>query len=150
MSPPPPDHSSNAGLFEGRCHCGAIGFEFRTSRDPEQWEVRACQCSFCRSHAARTTSDPEGSILFRIPDQSRLNRYRFSTKSADFYVCRVCGVYLASVTVSARGQFATVNVNALSPPVDLPVATAISYAGESAEQKLARRERKWTPVIDIA
>lgn len=137
-------------VFEGRCHCGAIRFELRTSHPPGQWAVRACQCSFCRSHGARTTSDPGGSVRFFIPDISKLNRYRFGLRSADFFVCRDCGVYVAAVINSARGQFATLNVNVLSPPVDVPVATAISYEGESPEQKLARREQRWTPVVDIA
>ena len=80
---------------------------------------------------------------------SKLIRYRFGSRSADFFVCRDCGVYMAAVIDSARGRFATLNVNVLSPPVDIPAATAISYEGESAEQKLARREQKWTPVIDL-
>ena len=137
-------------VFEGRCHCGAIRFELRTSRAPDQWTVRACQCSFCRSHGARTTSDPEGTVRFCIPEMRKLNRYRFASRSADFFVCRDCGVYVACVITSARGQFATLNVNVLSPPVDVPVATAISYEGESPGQKLARREQKWTPVVDVA
>jgi hypothetical protein len=137
-------------IFHGRCHCGAIGFELRTSRAPAQWAVRACQCSFCRSHGARTTSDPEGSVRFLIPDISKLNRYHFGLLSADFFVCRDCGVYVAAVITSARGQFSTLNVNVLAPPVDVPLATAISYEGESREQKLVRREQKWTPVIDVA
>jgi hypothetical protein len=150
MSPAQPERSSRFGVFEGRCHCGAIGFEFRTSRTPAQWEVRACQCSFCRSHGARTTSDADGSILFRIPDPSRLNRYRFGTKSADFYLCRDCGAYVASVMDSPRGRFATLNVNVITPAVDVPAATPVTYDAETPAQKLARREKKWTPVTDIA
>jgi hypothetical protein len=150
MFPRRSEPALSARVFEGRCHCGALRFELRTARPPDQWAVRACQCSFCRSHGARTTSDPEGSVRFIITDNAKLNRYRFATRSADFYVCRDCGVYVATVLTSARGQFATLNVNALSSPVDVPVAAAISYEGESAEQKLARREQKWTPVSDIA
>ena len=94
-------------VYRGRCHCGAIGFELRTARTPDQWAVRACQCNFCRAHGARTTSDAEASVRFIIPDESRLNRYRFASKSADFYVCRDCGAYVASVIDSPRGRFAT-------------------------------------------
>jgi hypothetical protein len=150
MSPGLPEQASPVCVFEGRCHCGAIGFELRTARAPAQWAVRACQCSFCRGHGARTTSDPEGSVRFSIPDPSKLNRYRFGSSSADFFVCRDCGIYVAAVLTCARGQFATVNVNVLSPPVDVPGATAISYEGESPEQKLARRGRQWTPVVALA
>lgn len=137
-------------VFEGSCHCGAIRFELRTSRPPEQWAVRACQCSFCRGHGARTTSDPAGTVRFSIPDSSKVNRYRFGLRCADFLVCRECGIYIAAVLTSARGQFATLNVNVLSPPIDVPNPTAMSYEAESAEQKLARREQNWTPVVDVA
>lgn len=57
--------SNTYRMFEGACHCGAIGYLYRTALDPERWNVRACQCSFCRAHAARTTSDPAGSVQFR-------------------------------------------------------------------------------------
>jgi len=142
--------SDSTYVFQGRCHCGAIGFELRTSHPPGRWEVRACQCSFCTGHGARTTSDPEGAVRFMIDDPAKLKRYRFGSRSADFFVCRECGAYVAAVVTSARGQFATLNVNVLRPAVDVPVATAISYEAETPEQKLARREKKWTPVVDIA
>ena len=136
-------------VYRGRCHCGAIGFELRTARTPDQWAVRACQCSFCRTHGARTTSDAEASVRFIIPDESRLNRYRFASKSADFYVCRDCGAYVASVIDSQRGRFATLNVNVISPAVDVPAAAPVTYDAETPAQKLARREQKWTPVTEV-
>ena len=137
-------------VYRGRCHCGAIGFELRTARAPDQWAVRACQCSFCRTHGARTTSDAEASVRFIIPDESRLNRYRFASKSADFYVCRDCGAYVASVIDSPRGRFATLNVNIISPAVDVPAVAPVTYDTETPAQKLARREQKWTPVTGVA
>lgn len=73
-------------VFEASCHCRAIGFTFRASQPSESWLVRACQCSFCRAHGARTTSDPNGSVTFRISDASQLRRYQFGTRSAGAYV----------------------------------------------------------------
>jgi len=122
----------------------------RTARTPDQWAVRACQCNFCRAHGARTTSDAEASVRFIIPDESRLNRYRFASKSADFYVCRDCGAYVASVIDSPRGRFATLNVNVIFPAIDVPAASPVTYDAETPAQKLARREQKWTPVTDVA
>jgi hypothetical protein len=134
--------------FEGRCHCGALGFVLRTSKQPEQWAVRACQCSFCRGHGARTTADPNGSVTFRITDPSKLKRYRFGTRSTDFLVCGDCGVYLAAVISSTRGQFATLNINAIPMPLGTPEANPVSYEEESIEQRQARREQRWTPVAE--
>jgi hypothetical protein len=135
-------------VFEGSCHCGAIGFTFRAPEPPDRWQVRACQCSFCRGHGARTTSDPAGTVCFRIDDDSRLHRYRFGLRSADFLVCRTCGVYIASVMVSPRGRFATVNINALRSPIDVADAVPMKYDDESLEQKRRRREERWTPVVE--
>ena len=67
----------------------------------------------CRRHAARTTSDPAGRVFFRIREETALVRYRFGLRTADFLVCRNCGVLLGAVLTSPRGQFATLNVRAL-------------------------------------
>jgi len=135
-------------ILEGRCHCGAVRYTFHASQPPAQWIVRACQCSFCRAHGARTTSDPNGSVTFDIADASKLERYRFGTKTTDFLICNGCGVYLAAVLTSARGQFATLNVNAMQSLPDLAEAAPVSYDGESSEYRMARREQRWTPVTN--
>jgi hypothetical protein len=138
--------SGASPVFEGRCHCGAIGFTFRTSKPPVTWAVRACQCSFCRGHGARTITDPEGSVTFQITEVSKLKRYRFGTRSSEFLICGDCGVYVAALITSGKGQFATLNINTIRPPLDVPEAAPISYEGESGEQRLSRREQRWTPV----
>jgi hypothetical protein len=132
--------------FEGCCHCGAIQFVFRTAILPQQWPLRACQCSFCRSHGARTTSDPGGALEFRIADPSKLRRYRFGTRTSDFLLCSDCGTYVAATIKTAAGRYATLNVNAIRPQPALPDATPVSYDQESAVDRQARRERLWTPL----
>src|SRR5688572_4653002 len=132
--------------FEGSCHCGAIGFTLGTAQPPEVWTVRACQCGFCRRHGARTFADPAGSVSFAVADSSRLNRYRFGLKTADFLVCGACGVYVASVLTSPRGQFATLNINTLRQALTMPEPVPVSYDGESIDQRQVRREQRWTPV----
>lgn len=133
--------------FEGRCHCGAIGFTFRTAVPPGEWAVRACQCSFCRGHGARTTAGSHARVRFDFTDPAKLRRYRFGARTSDFLVCSNCGVYLGSVLTSGGRQFATLNVNAIRPPPDVPDAQPVDYDGESADQKVARREERWTPVM---
>lgn len=132
--------------FEGCCHCGAIRFVFHTAIPPAQWAVRACQCSFCRSHGARTTADPEGALEFRIADPSKLQTYRFGTRTSSFLICRECGIYVAAAIATPAGRFATLNVNAIHPQPALPEATPVSYDGESAVDRQARREKRWTPM----
>ena len=135
------------GIFEGRCHCGAIGFTFRTAVLPQNWAVRACQCSFCRGHGARTTAGPHASVSFRLADPSKLTRYRFGTGTTDFLICSGCGVYLGAVIESGGRQFATLNVNTIREPLEVPEAQPVSYDGESTGERRARREERWTPVV---
>jgi hypothetical protein len=141
----------SAGAYEGSCHCGAISYAYRTGLPVSQWVVRACQCSFCRSHAAMTTSDPAGSVEFRIGRPEYLSLYRFGLKTADFVLCRNCGTYLAARIATPNGSYAVVNLRALARlPPELPSAQPVSYDAESAESRIARRESRWTPVIATA
>lgn len=89
-------------------------------------------------------------MRFTIPDPTKVNRYRFASRTAEFLLCRECGTYVASVVDTPRGRFATLNVNVISPAVDVPAAAAMSYDWETPAEKQARRERIWTPVIDFA
>jgi hypothetical protein len=136
-----------SGAYLGSCHCQAIGFELQTRLPTSAWSVRACQCRFCRSHAARYTSDPAGAVRFVLAEPAQLSRYRFGLHSADFFVCRTCGVFIASVMSSPRGSFATLNVNTIQPSVDVSLAEPKSYEAEALEERIARREGLWTPVI---
>lgn len=132
--------------FTGRCHCGAIGFVYRTSIEPALWSVRACQCSFCRAHDALSTSDPGGTLEFTATDRSRLNRYRFGLRTADFLLCKNCGVYIGAVIESKRGQFGIINIHALvDAPKDIAPVAPISYDTEDVNQRISRRDERWTP-----
>ena len=136
-----------ARSYPGSCHCGAIGFTYRTNREPSSWTVRACQCSFCRAHHVRTTSDPEGSIELAISKSDHLSRYRFGERTADFLVCAQCGVYIGAVIETASGSYGIINLNALRPiPPELPEPVAMEYGAESKEQRIERRTQVWTPV----
>ena len=78
-------------------------------------------------------------------------RYSFALRTAEFLLCRHCGVYLAAVISTKRGSFATLNLNTLTPALlDLPSSEPVSYDSESREQRVARREKRWTPVRDAS
>lgn len=134
--------------YAGRCHCGAIGFAFHTDRRPGAWPIRACQCSFCRAHAAACTSDPSGQVVLAFTDESALQRYRFGLRTADFLLCRNCGVYIGAVLETAAGAFATLNTHAMAPVRDsIPAAAPVEYGDESAASRRLRRQSSWTPVV---
>jgi len=133
-------------LYEGRCHCGSIGYSFSTERLPRDWPIRACQCSFCRAHGARTTSDPSGSVEYCVERPDRLQRYRFGLNLTDFLICNGCGVYVGAVTEVSSALLAVVNINVLHPcPPDIQGALPMSYDGESIDARNRRRQSAWTP-----
>ena len=137
--------------YSGECHCGALAWAYTTSVEPSAWPVRSCQCSFCRRHSARCTSDPAGTLRFSHRKLDHLVRYRFALETTDFLLCRACGVYLGAIIATQRGCFGIVNLNALAEaPPDLPPATPVRYDDEAKSDRVDRRERVWTPVAGKA
>ncbi len=129
-------------ILAGACHCGAVTVELETARALDELPLRECQCSFCTRHAARTTVDPDGHV--RITSTSgALVRYRFGLGTADFLVCRRCGVYIGCTLDDA---FASVNARVLDDFARLTQPPrANDWSGESAEGRRARRRSTWTP-----
>jgi hypothetical protein len=132
--------------YLARCHCGALTARYRTALAPAAWPVRACQCSFCRSHGALSTSDPAGVLEFRSTDPSRVQRYRFGGRTADFMICPACGVFVGVQMDTDKGRFGVLNVLSLRPLLALAAAEPMDYSAESAEGRRLRRETRWTPV----
>ncbi len=137
-------------LYEGRCHCGSIGYSFSTERLPRDWTIRACQCSFCRAHGARTTSDPSGSVEYFVDRPGQLQRYRFGLNITEFLICTACGVYVGAMTEISSELLTVVNCNVLKPrPPELREALPVSYDGESVGARNRRRQSAWSPCRGI-
>ena len=128
----------------GRCHCGNISFKLTIEPDPGEIAARACGCSFCLKHGGVWTSAPNGSLRIRIEDDALVARYAFGTRTAEFHVCRACGV-VPFVTSTIDGRlFAVVSVNAFeNVPATMLNRQPVSFDGETEEQRLARRARNW-------
>jgi hypothetical protein len=134
----------------GGCHCGSLEVRFATECAPAALTVRACACSFCRRHGVRAVSDPRGRLEFLVHDPAQLNRYRFGLATAEFLICRRCGVYLGALMSEGGAAYAIVNVNALATPEIFPQAPVpMSYDRESEAERRARRRAGWTPAALI-
>ncbi len=132
----------------GGCHCGAIRTRLRLTWPAADNALRACACSFCRAHATRTVSDPEGLFEVWADDWSLVEPYRFGSRTADYLICRHCGVYVGAVCETAAGLRAVVNTNALRDRAEFTaVPAAPDYDGETTAARLARRARNWTPAV---
>ena len=133
--------------LRGACHCGNISVELETALDPAALPLRACQCSFCRKHGARTTSDPRGCLRVSVREADRLLRYRFALGITDFLVCGACGVYVTAMMTAASGVLGTLNANVLDErEAFLRQAEPVTYFRESVEQRMSRRLLAWMPV----
>ncbi len=136
--------------YDGACHCGAIGFEYRTTASPADWSVRACQCRFCRAHDALSASDPAGELSFTASEPDRLQRYRFALATADFLLCRNCGVYIGAVIDIERSYRGIINTHALIDGSDTVASPEpMIYDGEDVAGRVARRDERWTPVTAV-
>ena len=132
--------------LHGTCHCGNVRVELETPLDPSALKLRACQCSFCRKHGARTTSDPRGVLRIVARDAELLERYRFALGITDFLLCRACGVYVAATMKTATRPVGTLNVNVLEDPQPFQRgAEPVSYFRENVEERISRRLLVWTP-----
>ena len=140
---------SRAHVYPGSCHCRNVELRLESDRAPRELGLRADGCTFCSKHYALFTSDPSGELSIVVHDPSLLERYRFGTKTADFLLCRACGVFVAAMMPDPA--VAVINVNALEARAAFlenePVLASLE--GETLEQRLARRKARWTPVASF-
>ena len=134
-------------LHSGGCHCGNISVQLDLSRTPNQMPLRSCSCSFCRAHGTRTLSDRDGKAEIAVQDWSLTEKYRFGSRTADYVLCRRCGVYVGAVCETKSGLRAVINTNCLEDRGAFSQAPAApDYDGESADVRLTRRAMNWMPV----
>lgn len=136
--------------FKSRCHCGNIEVTFKTNKSSEEINVRACNCSFCQRHGARTISDPEGQVSLDIRSEAKLNKYRFGTKTTDFLICQECGVYVGAVMTDGDLSYMVNNLNTFEMSTLFSQKPIImNYDNETEIERQSRRKAKWTPLIDF-
>jgi len=130
----------------GGCHCGNIRVWLRLAQRPSEILLRSCACSFCRMHGTRTVADPGGHFEFQADDWSLVEPYRFGLCTADYFVCRRCGVYVGAVCETVTGLRAVVNVNCLADRAAFTqIPSSRDYDGETTEARLSRRASTWMP-----
>jgi hypothetical protein len=132
---------------QGGCHCGNIRVRVRLTQRPAEMPVRSCACSFCRAQGTRTVSDPAGQADLWA-DWSLVQKYRFGSRTADYLLCRQCGVYIGAVCEMPDGCRAVINTLCLDDRAAFTQqATHPDYDRETMEVRLARRARNWMPAL---
>ena len=140
-----------AHQHRGGCHCGNLRWTLTSALTAADLPARACQCSFCLRHGALSTSDSAGYLRFEVDDRALLLRYRFATASADFLICRRCGVYVGALMQAEGAWFAIANLNTLEGREALkPVPQPMVYDREDQAARRGRRRARWTPSAALA
>jgi hypothetical protein len=136
--------------IHGRCHCGNLSYAlgWPSASAPT---LRACGCDYCSRHGALWTSHPAAAVTLTILVPELVLPYRFGTASADFLVCRRCGILTLTRCALDDGQRTVVNANTFEdwPLLECP-RIATDFDGEDRQQRLARRQRNWSPLTVIS
>ena len=133
--------------YEGGCHCGNLRIAFETSLNPAEIELRACQCTFCRKHGSLAVTDPAGRLTIRVEHEQNVGHYVFGLRTAEYLICKACGVYVAALTIGESEPCGIAIVNCLDDRRQFTSAPiAVDYDAESRDQRAERRRRRWTPV----
>ena len=108
--------------------------------------LRACQCTFCRSHNMRSLSDADGRLRISVKDGGQLNRYRFGLHTADFLICRKCGNYIGAVQAVDGRLYGIMNANLTEDRgAAFGEAEHRFYEEETGGERADRRRKVWTP-----
>ena len=87
------------------------------------------------------SADREGVVEVTAADWSLVERYRFGSRTADYLLCRRCGVYIGAFCETSAGLRAVVNVNCLA---DLNIFYRSHHRSRSYLRRMSCCER--TPI----
>lgn len=136
--------------ISGSCHCDNLQYHLDWPADADEIPKRVCSCSFCVKHSGSWTSHRDAGLVVTVHDEKLLSRYRFGTKTADFFVCARCGVAPLVMCEIDDALYAVVNVNTFDQPSDYTFSsTATNFDGEDTGSRLERRKRNWIPNVRI-
>ncbi len=136
--------------IHGRCHCGNLRYTLRWP-DTTAPILRACACDYCSRHGALWTSRADAPVILTILEPAQVLPYRFATASADFLVCRRCGILTLARCALEDGERSVVNANTFENlALEHCARVATNFDGEDRAQRLARRQRNWSPLTVVA
>ncbi len=134
--------------LSGGCHCGTMSYDLEWPDEAGPKAARICTCAFCTRHNIRYISHPDAVLALRIRNADDVNRYRFATATAQFLICRECGVMPVIIGHQDGALQAVVNANTLED-FEMPEAAPISYDGESLNERLKRRKKNWIGRVTV-
>jgi hypothetical protein len=101
--------------LRGACHCNTIRIAIEFDGATTGLSPRRCSCSFCRKHANLYVSASNATLEISVAEEDSLNRYQFGHQTAEFLICRKCGIMPAVVSQIDDQLFGLANANVLDP-----------------------------------
>ena len=136
--------------INGACHCKNIQFVLSWPQGEPEIPIRKCGCTFCQKHCGSWTSHRNSRLVITIADRSLTSKYRFGTRTADFYLCKVCGVVPFVLSEIDDRLYSVVNVNAIEGTYELEFSSSsTSFDGEDVGSRLERRKQNWIRDVKI-
>jgi hypothetical protein len=134
----------------GACHCANIQFALSWPQGESEIPIRKCGCTFCQKHCGSWTSHRNSRLAITIADRAAISQYQFGTRTADFYLCKVCGVVPFVLSDIDDNLYAVVNINAFEGTTQLEFSSSsANFDGEDVGSRLERRKRNWIPDVKI-
>lgn len=108
-----------------------------------------CDCSFCVKHAAAYVSDPAGRLVVKVLSDGFLGRYRQGSETAEFLVCRSCGVLVGVVADMDDQLVAAVNSRCLDDWGSFAEGVSVSPRLLDKDEKVDRWNSVWVKDVQI-
>jgi len=136
-------------VLDGSCDCRNLRVRAEITTSPEAYRPRACDCDFCFRHGAAYVSDPAGSMQLGVEDRAELGSHRQGSGTAEFLVCRRCGVLVAVIYRADGRVFGAVNHRALDRSIRFAEPLAVSPKRLDPTQKTERWREVWFPDVRL-
>lgn len=119
------------------------------AHEPGSYHPRACDCDFCRKHAAAYVSDPQGSLGIRVQDARCLGNYRQGSGVAECIFCAKCGVLIGALYRSEGRIWGAINAKIVESPTSFGAEQRVSPKSLSHDQKEKRWQDIWFSNVTI-
>ena len=146
---PQPPGSAPRHTLAGGCHCGNIRVQLELTGPPASYHPRACDCDFCRKHAAAYVSDNRGSLRIRIRDERQAGRYRQGSGTAELLVCRECGVLVGALYRDGGQLYAAVNARVIDRPGPFGAEQVVSPQTLTPPDRVKRWQDIWFADVSV-
>ena len=134
--------------YEGGCSCKNIVISLSLDSELSQHTPRACQCSYCKKKNAAYISFPDWKMEVRIKNSDQINKFRFSTRTADFVSCKICDELIYVVSKIGNKNYSVVNITAFKN-IKFPDPDETDFDSEIQSERLIRRELNWISNVYI-